>query len=194
MRVYPNKFLEFCYCLALPGQKCFWDPVVIESICYLTRAKRLINEGNTTRGLRKIWMGTRPKMFLGSSRNRVDLLSYDSKTTDKREQYDWMAGKIWTGKSAINNGEIYNKSARFSFPIQSLCFWRGVLPVIINFIISLHCSGVFLMIWQRPKNSEWKWWIVTVLINLRENPISGFLFFLQQTKETKETWHSIYLK
>ena len=33
------------------------DPVVLESICYYTREKRLINEGNTTGGLIKIWMG-----------------------------------------------------------------------------------------------------------------------------------------
>ena len=36
----------------------FCDPVVLESICHSTRAKRLINEGNTTGGLRKIWTGT----------------------------------------------------------------------------------------------------------------------------------------
>ena len=35
----------------------FCDPVVLELICYRTRAKRLINEGNTTGGLRKIWTG-----------------------------------------------------------------------------------------------------------------------------------------
>ena len=35
--------------------------------------------------------------FLRSSRNKVDLLSFESKTTDKREQYDWMGEKIWTG-------------------------------------------------------------------------------------------------
>ena len=35
----------------------FCDPVVLESICYRTRAKRLINKDNTTGGLRKIWTG-----------------------------------------------------------------------------------------------------------------------------------------
>ena len=34
------------------------DPVVLESICYRTRAKRLINDSKTTRELRKIWTGT----------------------------------------------------------------------------------------------------------------------------------------
>ena len=28
---------------------------------------------------------------------RVDLLSYDSKTTEKGEQYDWRAKNIWPG-------------------------------------------------------------------------------------------------
>ena len=35
----------------------------------------------------------RPKFFLRSGRNRVDLLSHESETTDKREQYDWRAKK-----------------------------------------------------------------------------------------------------
>ena len=36
--------------------------------------------------------------FLRSSRIRVDLLSYESKPTDKREQYDWRAEKNFDGK------------------------------------------------------------------------------------------------
>ena len=35
----------------------FCDLVVLESIYYRTRAKQLINEGNTTGGLRKKWIG-----------------------------------------------------------------------------------------------------------------------------------------
>ena len=35
--------------------------------------------------------------FLRSSRNKVDLLSYESKTTDKRGQYDWKAEKNLDG-------------------------------------------------------------------------------------------------
>ena len=40
---------------------------------------------------------------LRSSRNRVDLLSYESKPTDKPKQYDWMAEKNWTGAKLNNN-------------------------------------------------------------------------------------------
>ena len=36
---------------------------------------------------------SRPKVSLRSSRIRVDLLLYESKPTDKRLKYDWMAGK-----------------------------------------------------------------------------------------------------
>ena len=39
----------------VPVQIFFCDPVVLKSICCRTRAKRLINEGNTTGGRRKIW-------------------------------------------------------------------------------------------------------------------------------------------
>ena len=35
----------------------FCDPGILELICYRTRAKRLINEGSATGGLRKIWTG-----------------------------------------------------------------------------------------------------------------------------------------
>ena len=35
-----------------------------------------------------------PTIFYPSSRNRVDLQSYKSKPTKKREQYDWMDEKI----------------------------------------------------------------------------------------------------
>ena len=37
------------------------------------------------------------KFFLRSSCIRVDLLLYESKTTDKRGQYDWRAEKILNG-------------------------------------------------------------------------------------------------
>ena len=37
---------------------------------------------------------SRSKKILQSSRIRVDLLSYDSKTTDKRQQNNWMAKKM----------------------------------------------------------------------------------------------------
>ena len=39
----------------------FCDPVVLESICHHTRAYQLIDESNTTLGLRKIWTGREQK-------------------------------------------------------------------------------------------------------------------------------------
>ena len=36
----------------------FCNPVVLESICYRKRAKRLKYQSNTTEGLRKIWTGS----------------------------------------------------------------------------------------------------------------------------------------
>ena len=41
------------YYLVFLDQFFFWDPVVLESICYRTRAKRLINDSKTTGELRK---------------------------------------------------------------------------------------------------------------------------------------------
>ena len=40
---------------------------------------------------------TRPDFYLLSSRNRADLLSYESKPTDKREQYDFKGEKNLDG-------------------------------------------------------------------------------------------------
>ena len=51
------KFKESCEKALVPAQIFLSHPVVLESICYRTRAKRLINESNTTGGLRKIWTG-----------------------------------------------------------------------------------------------------------------------------------------
>ena len=42
--------------VVVPGQIFFFDPVILESIFYRTRAKKLINESNTT-GWRKNWPG-----------------------------------------------------------------------------------------------------------------------------------------
>ena len=44
---------------------------------------------------------TRPIFFLRSSRIRVNLLSYESIPTDKREQYDWRAEKNLDGYRLI---------------------------------------------------------------------------------------------
>ena len=41
------------------------------------------------------------QFFVRSSRIRVDLLSYESKTTDKQQQNYWIAEKNWTGSSKI---------------------------------------------------------------------------------------------
>ena len=44
------------------------------------------------------------KKILRSSRNRINLLSYESKLTDKREQYDWRAQK-----NLDRNGRVTQK-------------------------------------------------------------------------------------
>ena len=56
-----------------------------------------IQKNNSFRKQKRENGSSGPNVFLRFSRNRVDLLSYESKTTDKREQYDWRAVKIWTG-------------------------------------------------------------------------------------------------
>ena len=45
--------------------------------------------------IKKFSRSARPDFFLQSSRNRVDLLSYDSKTTDKREQIGRSGLSTW---------------------------------------------------------------------------------------------------
>ena len=54
--LFPFFFFFFFFFFVL-DQIFFRDPIVLESICYRTRAKRLINDSKTTVGLRKIWTG-----------------------------------------------------------------------------------------------------------------------------------------
>ena len=56
--------------------------------------------------LEKYTYPTRPIFFLWSSRNRVDLLSYESKPTDKWGQYDWSAEKNLNGNPSRPSGLI----------------------------------------------------------------------------------------
>ena len=69
---------------------------------------------------------SRPDFFLRSSRIVVDLLSYGSKTTDKREQYDWRTEKNSDGMGHIPN-EFYNGA------IHGCCcheLWSWFHPII----------------------------------------------------------------
>ena len=77
----------------------------LELIRYRTKVNRQINESNTT---------ACPNFSPPFSRIRVDLLSYKSKTTDKRTQYyrtgcknldGWMTGKYLDGH--IIHGWVY---------------------------------------------------------------------------------------
>ena len=55
-------------------------------------------------------MCTRPDFFHLSSCIKVDLPLYEIKTTDKREQYDWMVEKNWTGKEVDLVGYIFDEN------------------------------------------------------------------------------------
>ena len=77
------------------------------------RARKKDGEKGKTHG------STRPIFFLQSSRIRVHLLSYESKTTDKREQYDWRPEKIWTGSTILHYP--------FRFFLQSSCIRVNLL-------------------------------------------------------------------
>ena len=61
-----------------------------------------INAGWThTRTTKPVITHSRPDFLRRSSCISVDLLSYDSKPTEKREQWDWRAEKNWTGLSLV---------------------------------------------------------------------------------------------
>ena len=63
-----------------------------------TRARYLFSQDG---GRQKADMTSRPNVLLRSSRIKVDQLSYESKPTDKREQYDWRAEKSLDGIFAM---------------------------------------------------------------------------------------------
>ena len=50
------------------------DPVALQSICYRTRAKRLINKGNTTGGLKKIGTGKEERNGNSNRNDRMNLI------------------------------------------------------------------------------------------------------------------------
>ena len=86
-------------------QKKFCDPVVLESIRSPNQLKYDSKLRKKLAGRLRTWLhrtlsnvivllNTRPKNFLRSSCIRVDQLTYDSKPTEIREQYHWMAEKI----------------------------------------------------------------------------------------------------
>ena len=59
---------------------------------------------------------TRPNFFLRSSRIRVDLPSYESKTTDKRGQYDWRAEKNLDEEEEEEEEELERRRRRSGHP------------------------------------------------------------------------------
>ena len=78
LNVIRKQGLKKIIIVSLLDQIFFCDPVVSELICCRTRAKRLINEGNTTGGLRKIWTGT-PWMYT----------AYCDEDKSCNKQFDW---------------------------------------------------------------------------------------------------------
>ena len=64
--------LVFLLSLLVLDQIFLSHPVVLELNCYRTRAKRLINESNTTGELRKIWTGRYVGMCLRAFRGTED--------------------------------------------------------------------------------------------------------------------------
>ena len=93
----------------------------------------------------------RPNFFVRSSRIRVDLLSYESKTTDKRQQNDWRAKKnldgwLWTS--------VYLSSF--------LCTHDKMKMVFISYLLPSQATPLVLTVRIatttsiRPCSSPWK--------------------------------------
>ena len=64
--------------IKVPVQIFFCDPVVLVSICYCTRANRLINESNKTEWVFKNRMGSIDRLDLTRSFRRVKLFLMDT--------------------------------------------------------------------------------------------------------------------
>ena len=58
MLAFVEKHYKLSYFSGILDQISICDPVVLDSICYRTRAKQPINNSKTTVGLRKIWTGS----------------------------------------------------------------------------------------------------------------------------------------
>ena len=64
---------------------------------------------------------SRPNYFQRSSRNRVNLLAYKRKPTEKREQNDWRAEKIWTGYNTLDMALVILSTRKESSKTKDLC-------------------------------------------------------------------------
>ena len=89
----------------------------------------------------------RPNFYLQSSRIRVDLLSYESKTTDKRQQNDCRAKKNLDGSIHLSIYLAY-KSLCLSFSIFFL--FEKICSLTFSSALSFPCL-VFLRLSTRQK-------------------------------------------
>ena len=78
---------------------------------------------------------TRPNFFLQSCHIRVDLQSYESKPTDKWEQYDWRADKNLDGYKRRVQLDGFKKLDRY---LESTSLLTNKKP--------LHCTHVLLVL------------------------------------------------
>ena len=113
----PTEPIDRYYATIIPVQIFYNPPVVLLSFISRFALVRYQIDSITTGSQKNIWASNTcllrtiptyaPRLFIGatqpnfslrSSRNRVDLILYEKKTTDKREQYDWMAEKNLDGQ------------------------------------------------------------------------------------------------
>ena len=91
---------------------------------------------------------TRTDYFLQSSCIGVDLLSYDSKKTDKWEQYDWMAG-IFIGQVAYLWGTIGSFASWLLVPAAHQSYYYRLS------VISLSCNSRLTLIRLDCRKKNW---------------------------------------
>ena len=104
-------------------------PVVLESICYHTTAKRLIKESNTTGGLRKIWMGRRRRkgfFFLTGIWGRMEIERNRSQDRSRLKRHHQhiisFSFKIYAEKKDRRIRETTEKNAIWWKKERSRCF------------------------------------------------------------------------
>ena len=149
------------------------DPVVLEWICYCTRAKRLINNSKMTGKLRKIWtVLTRPNFFLGFSRIRVDLLLYESIPTGGLRN-------VWTGSRETNK----ILSVKFSIFIPVQIFFCN--PVVLESIC--YRARVNKLI---NKSNIWIYMNINKYLKLLSIPSSWDISCIQCMKDQTCWWDS----
>ena len=108
---------------------------------YLTRLGKDVSVSTRYFKVGRIRPTSRPNFFLRSSRNRVDLLLYESKTTDKRGNTTGGLRKVWMGNTMVTTDMSFKMAVSSWQAFLVLLLVRQTIVAGDNSILGMYCTG-----------------------------------------------------